>query len=154
MKHVLSFTADGTPAPQGSKNTTALKDKSGEYTGKVNVYESSKKLKPWRAVVAAAARAARGPTIEGPAILTIEFRLERPKGHYGTGRNAGKLKPSAPTHHLKKPDVDKLERGILDALTIAGIYKDDSQVVSVTSWKTFADNAPPGVTVHVSTPAD
>lgn len=152
MKHHFSFTANGTPAPQGSKNSTALKDKSGAYTGKVNVYESSKKLKPWRKIVAAAARKARGATLDGPVILTIEFRIQRPKGHYGTGRNAGKLKPSAPAYHLKKPDVDKLERGILDALTMAKVYGDDSQVVTVTSFKTFDDHGAPGATVHVATP--
>lgn len=154
MKHVLSFTAHGTPAPQGSKNTAAQKNKAGEYTGKVNVYESSKALKPWRQIVAAAARAARGPRIEGPVILTIEFRYPRPKAHYGTGRNAGILKDWAPAYHLTKPDIDKTERGILDALTMAGVYRDDSQVVSVTTWKAYADNGAPGVTVHVATPTD
>lgn len=158
MKHVMSFTADGTPAPQGSKTAIPAKTKAGVYTGKVSLVESSKALKPWREVVAAAARAAKGSWLvtvpEGPVILTIEFRFQRPKGHYGTGRNAGKLKDWAPAYHLTKPDIDKLERGILDALTMAGVYKDDSQAVSVTAWKAYADNGAPGVTVHVATPLD
>lgn len=155
MRQILTFTADGIPAPQGSKKTIPAKDGRGHYTGKVSVLESSARLKPWRQVVAAAARLARGPMVPaaGPIVMTLEFRLPRPKGHYGTGRNAGKLKPSAPEHHLVKPDVDKLERGILDALTMAGLYGDDSQVVAVTSFKRYADHAAPGVTVTAMSPA-
>lgn len=152
MQEILTFTADGVPAPQGSKNTTAQKDRAGAYTGKVSVYESSAKLKPWRQVVVNAARAADpGPPTEGPLILNIVFRLPRPKDHFGTGRNAGKLKPSAPEWPTKKPDVDKLERAILDALTIAKVYRDDSQVVVVNSAKVFADERPPGVMVSLET---
>lgn len=152
MQEILTFTADGIPAPQGSKNTTAQKDRAGAYTGKVSVYESSVKLKPWRQVVVNAARAADpGPPTEGPLILNIVFRLPRPKAHFGTGRNAGRLKPSAPEWPTKKPDVDKLERAILDALTIAKVYGDDSQVVIVHSCKVYADYDPPGATVAVGT---
>ena len=155
MQEILTFTADGIPAPQGSKNTTAQKDRAGEYTGKVSVYESSVKLKPWRQRVATAARAAhRGEPAEGPLVLNIVFRLPRPKDHFGTGRNAGKLKPSAPEWPTKKPDLDKLERAILDALTIARAYGDDSQVVAIHSTKTFADHDAPGVTVGVATRDD
>lgn len=156
MRQILTFTADGIPAPQGSKKTIPAKDGRGHYTGKVSVLESSARLKPWRQVVAAAARLARGPMVPaaGPIVMTLEFRLPRPKGHYGTGRNAGKLKPSAPEWPTKKPDVDKLERAILDALTIARVYGDDSQVVAIHSTKTFADHDAPGATVGVATMDD
>ena len=40
----------------------------------------------------------------------MNFRFVRPKSHYGTGRNAKKLKPSAPPHHTQKPDATKLLR--------------------------------------------
>lgn len=155
VQEILTFSADGIPAPQGSKNTTAQKNRAGAYTGKVSVYESSVKLKPWRQRVAAAARAAHtGPTVECPVVLNIAFGLPRPKGHFGTGRNAGKLKPSAPAWPTKKPDVDKLERAILDALTIAKVYRDDSQVVIVNTAKVYADERAPGVAVSVATMDD
>ena len=49
-------------------------------------------------------------------------------------------------------DVDKLERNILDALTAAGIYADDRQVVRVVHEKwphVPARNVMPGVQVQV-----
>lgn len=49
-------------------------------------------------------------------------------------------------------DVDKLERNILDALTKAGLYADDRQVVRVVheKWPARPDrNAPAGVLIQV-----
>jgi Holliday junction resolvase RusA-like endonuclease len=54
----------------------------------------------------------------------------RPKSHYGTGRNAGKLKATAPTHNDGKPDRDNLDKAILDAMTGIGFMRDDKQVVA------------------------
>lgn len=53
----------------------------------------------------------------------------RPKSHYGTGRNSGKLKVTAPTHNDGKPDRDNLDKAILDAMTGIGFMRDDKQVV-------------------------
>ena len=63
--------------------------------------ESSKRVKPWRRQVAAAYRDhCFGDMLDGPVSVTVDFYLPRPKSHYGTGRNAGALKPSAPAEHL------------------------------------------------------
>ena len=75
-------------------------------------------MKPWRRQVAAAYRDhCFGDMLDGPVIVTVDFYLPRPKSHYGTGRNAGALKPSAPAEHLTMPDLDKLTRAVGDALT-------------------------------------
>ena len=144
----------GTPAPQGSKHGYAVKAK-GAYTGKVAQVESSAKVKPWRMAVKYAALEAL-PTRDGSAILTgavsleVTFRLPRPKGHYGTGRNAGTIKATAPRRPASRPDLDKLLRSTLDALGEAGVWLDDSQVVTVVGTKHYANNdEPPGATIWV-----
>lgn len=126
--------------------------KNGKLTGKTNQVESSKALQPWRTLVTHQARRAKpkGFTPYAGAVrVEVIFRFSRPKGHYGTGRNAGKLKPSAPEHHITKPDVDKLLRAILDGLTAAGIYRDDSQVVEVETFKRYAIGDTPGAMISV-----
>jgi len=71
-------------------------------------------------------------------LLTLEFVLAHPAGHFGTGRNAGTLRASAPTLHLSKPDIDNLCKLPLDALT-GHLYRDDTQVTSITASKRWCD---------------
>lgn len=135
----LRFTVVGTPAPQGSK-----KGFYNKHTGRVNVVEDSKRVKPWReAVKFAALEERRRPgrpahqTWTGPVQVLIRFILPRPKGHFGTGRNAGIVKASAPAFPATRPDLDKLERATLDALKEAQVYKDDGLVVTLMTAKTY-----------------
>ena len=87
-----------------------------------------------------------------PRSFPSTFRLPRPKGHYGTGRNAGLLKPSAPWYPAGRPDLDKLLRSTLDALGEAGIWGDDAQVVTIAASKHYtSDYEPPGATIRVAT---
>ena len=100
--------------------------------------ESSKRVKPWRRQVAAAYRDHDfGDMLDGPVSVTVDFYLPRPKSHYGTGRNAGLLKPSAPNWHLTRPDGDKLTRAVGDALTRLA-WRDDSQIVAWHAYKHYA----------------
>jgi len=68
--------------------------------------------------------------------IQLEFAFKRPKSHWGSGRNANKLKPSAPKYHLKRPDVDNLQKLVFDALN--GVFwKDDSvidEVIATKKW--------------------
>ena len=144
----------GTPAPQGSKRGFAVKAK-GAYTGKVAQVESSAKVKPWRmAVKYAAMDEIRATTdhwlpLSGAVNLIVAFRLPRPKGHYGTGCNAGLLKPSAPWFPNGRPDLDKLLRSTFDALGEANVWGDDAQVVTVVASKDYAnDYEPVGATIR------
>jgi len=145
----------GTPAPQGSKRGFAVKAK-GAYTGKVAQVESSAKVKPWRMAVKYAALNEIAmldwiyQPMTGAIVLEVTFRLPRPKGHYGTGRNAGLLKPTAPFHPNGRPDLDKLLRSTFDALGEAGVWGDDAQVVTVRGAKKYAtDYEPVGATIRV-----
>jgi crossover junction endodeoxyribonuclease RusA len=120
---MIQFTVYGEPATAGSKR--------GFYNkalGRVIMAPDNKRQKPWMQQVAGTAREAyRGELLTGPVRLRVTFNLQRTKGHFGTGKNAGIVKASAPEHHTKKPDLTKLVRAIEDALT-GIIWKDDSQV--------------------------
>ena len=69
----------------------------------------------------------------GPLMVTMVFLFKRPKSHYGTGRNAEKIKPSAPPFHTQRPDVDNLVKFGLDVLN--NVWDDDCKVVELKAWK-------------------
>ena len=127
------FSVLGLPAPQGSH----------EHVGGGRMVESSKRVKPWRRDVAAAyVDHDFGDLLIGPVTLTVDFYLPRPQSHYGTGRNAGTLKDSAPAEHLTMPDTDKLQRAVGDALTRLA-WRDDSQIVAWHAYKHYATSEHP-----------
>ena len=71
-----------------------------------------------------------------PLKLIVDFNMQRPKSHYGTGRNMAVVKPSAPKFHAKKPDIDNLVKFYMDAMN-GIVYKDDSQVVEINACKNY-----------------
>lgn len=145
----FQLTVHGTPAPQGSKNKSA----SGA------LYESSAAVKPWREAVKFAALDALAHdeawhALSEPVRLEVTFTLRRPKHHYGTGRNDGVLKASAPQHPIGTPDLDKLIRSTQDALKDAGVLRDDSVVAAVIAAKAYVFAGPealphPGAVLRV-----
>ena len=66
------------------------------------------------------ALAYEGAPIQGPLRVTIQCQGERPKT----------TKLPAP-----KPDIDNYAKSVLDAMTQAGVWEDDSQVVQVQAEK-------------------
>jgi crossover junction endodeoxyribonuclease RusA len=139
----VRFTVRGLPAPQGSKR----------HVGGGRMVESSKAVGPWREAVRAETQREMtwlGRALLGGIVVTLSFYLPRPKGHYGTGRNAGQLKASAPTCPAVAPDLDKLIRAVLDGLTEGGAWRDDGQVVSIAAGKFYADDrVAPGVLIEL-----
>jgi Holliday junction resolvase RusA-like endonuclease len=78
--------------------------------------------------------------LEGPLRVTCKFFMPRPKSHYGTGGNAGKLKASAPVYPLgKRNDIDNLVKFVFDCLNGLA-WKDDSQVITSASSKVYHDS--------------
>lgn len=68
----------------------------------------------------------------GPVRVDIRAEFARPAKHYRSGRFAHLLTAAAPhSLHAQKPDADKIARLILDALTHAGVVKDDCQVAEL-----------------------
>jgi crossover junction endodeoxyribonuclease RusA len=133
---VVAFVVDGTPAPQGSKTV-------GRSSGGASfVREDNPDTEPWRNAVATRARAAMAgrPPLPGPLELDVAFMFGRPKSHYRTGRNAGRLKPSAPIYCDKRPDLDKLLRAIGDAIT-GIVVVDDAAIVELRARKAYGSPA-------------
>ena len=120
----ITFRVIGTPAPQGSKR----------HVGRGILVESSKKVRPWRQDVAAAALEARAGAdpIAGPVYASIIFYLPRPKSA-----------PKSREFPDRKPDLDKLERSTYDALVVAGIIRDDAQIVQSHNMKVYAVSGEP-----------
>jgi len=122
-----SFIVPGAAAPQGSKRAIKLR------TGRIALVESSARVKPYRAVVALAAQTAWGrPPVTKAVTVRLDFTFARPKSHF-TGKGA--IRAGAPDFP-GRPDIDKLCRAVLDALT-GVIYADDAQVqtlVAVKGW--------------------
>ena len=75
---------------------------------------------------------------EGPIELTMSFYMPRPRSHYGTGKNEGVLKKSAPIFHTTKPDIDNLIKFPLDILNEVA-WKDDRQIVKITAVKEYSE---------------
>ena len=95
------------------------------------------KLKKWEAVIRQAVRGEEFLT--GPISLNLKFCLPIPK-------STSKKRRLTLNWQIKKPDIDKLARAVLDSLT-GVIYKDDSQVAKLTAEKVYADC--PGVFIGI-----
>jgi len=134
---VVEFHVLGQPVPQGSKRAF----------GKNIVEVADARLRSWRHDIAAiASKEMNGAPFTGPVAVQLHFFFARPKGHYGTGRNTGRLRPTAPVAPGVKPDLDKLVRAVLDALTGVA-FRDDSLVVSLVAGKQYGDT--PGLDCRV-----
>lgn len=79
--------------------------------------------------------------LDGAVAVRCTFYFQRPKSHFGTGRNSALLKESAPAWMASIPDVDKALRLVLDALVIAGVLDDDALVAEVHGAKVWADRS-------------
>jgi Endodeoxyribonuclease RusA. len=144
---LVSFTVPGLPKPKGNMRAVPIRKRDG--TRGLRVTEAQG-VGEWIATirkVAADAWGKREPH-HGPVGVVMQFRFPRPKSHYRGGKpESGKLRPSAAQFMTKRPDVDKLQRAVFDAL--AGIViGDDSLVVVSLANKTYTAK-PPGVTVAI-----
>ncbi len=112
------FTIRGVPAPQGSKSAFVV-------NGKAVMHESSKNVKGWRQAVSFVMQDWKGAVYEGPVSVSIIFYMPKPKSAKKGERYAA-----------KRPDIDKLVRALLDAMT--GIaFHDDGQVVELEASKMY-----------------
>ena len=131
---MLDFFAAGTPVPQGSKNAYVR-------GARAVLVDANRRLKPWRSAVRSAAEAAIAEVgwemLDEPCRVYLGFTMPAPKRpRWGL--------PAV------KPDLDKLTRAVFDALTDAGVWRDDSRVVSMEVTKRYeGDEAVPGVWVEV-----
>ena len=108
------------PVTQGS--VTAI-----PVNGKARIiHNHSKELYEQRALIQSLYHEADGVKYEDAVEINITFAFIRPKSV------SAKKRP----YVIVKPDIDKLERAVLDALTHHA-YDDDSQVVKLTANKIY-----------------
>jgi Holliday junction resolvase RusA-like endonuclease len=142
----IRFFVAGVPAPGGSKRPVRL---GGKADGKIVLIDDARGNGPWRERVALAARQAyAGPPLAGPLAVEFAFVVARPKGHYGSGRNAQAVRPTAPQYPTGRPDTTKLIRSCEDACT-GIVWGDDAQIVRQFAAKDYGDT--PGVEITVRT---
>ena len=123
----LSFFVPGIPAPKGSKVAN-------RYGG---MREANKRTMPWMNLIASHADEVRtnaghaGCVFEsGSVLVSMTFFFPRPKSHF---KKSGELRADAPIWHTNAPDIDKLQRCVLDGLQLGMIFRNDSQVCHVSS---------------------
>lgn len=121
----ISFQVHGTPAPQGSKTRT-----------RYGMFESSKRVKPWREAVTAAA-SEHAPLVP-PYDVKVFFFIQAPKkttAEYPVAPSIG--------------DIDKLLRATYDGLTASGVIADDRFIVAGEHSKEWAGIDGPGAVIII-----
>jgi len=143
-RRVVTFTVAGLPEPKGSaKAFVPLKwAREAVAAGKAPravITNDNPDAKNWQQLIASQAQgAAAGVLFLGPVTVAVIFRLPRPASA-----------PRRVVHHLTKPDVDKLARCCLDALT-GVVFADDKAVVDLRARKVFVPTgAQPGAEITV-----
>lgn len=120
---MFEFTVLGKTATKGSTRSFVSRK-----TGKVVTLADNKHLASWTRMAEYEARRAGAEYAPKPQAVQVHvcFQFLRPTS--GKGRTR--------VDHTVKPDIDKLLRAVLDALTGVA-YEDDSQVVSVIATKSY-----------------
>lgn len=126
----LTFFVPGRPISQGSK-TIGYSNRGQAFMREA----ASKDLKPWRSDIIKVAKFAAGPEWVplDDAHVELTFYFDKPK-------TVRRDRPNV------KPDGDKIQRAVWDALTAAGIVRDDS---CITRWSGEKKYGIPGVRVSI-----
>jgi crossover junction endodeoxyribonuclease RusA len=128
----VRFKVYGVPVPQGSLRAFNAGGRAVISQG--GSAEGRRKLADWRQAIGEEARRALpddAPLLDGPVYVTVSFLLPKPKSA-----------PKHLRHCTKKPDLDRLLRALLDAIT-GVLIVDDAQVVSITAAKSYAIESRP-----------
>jgi len=139
----LTLFVPGVPQTQGGMRQVPT------VRGNRQISTGSKDLGSWRAAITELTGWRMNlqrwqPITEAPVRVELEFFLPMPKSARASLRTLGVA------YHTARKDIDKLERAVLDSLTRAGVYGDDSQVaVLVASKYQVADHRLVGVLISV-----
>ena len=128
----LNLWVDGIPQPKGSVSGFVRTRKDGSPYGTV---VHSSKSKAWEAVIRTALVDTKVPVEVQvkPLEISLDFFLPKPRS-------------VKRRFHTTTPDIDKLERAVLDGLK--SVIGDDSHVVRLKASKWYAEETP-GVRIQV-----
>jgi len=137
LRGEIALIVYGLPAAQGSKKAFFIKK-----LGRAVITEDSKRTRPWRQEISGAAidamtqRGYKFPIVQDvPLEVRCMFYFPRPKS-----LKKGRVEKTT------KPDNDKLERAVFDALT-GTVFEDDAQIVRNVTEKHFSPQ--PRVEIYV-----
>jgi Holliday junction resolvase RusA-like endonuclease len=143
-RRIVTFTVAGLPQPKGSTKAFvplawAREAAAAGKAPRAIVTSDNPDAENWQQLIASQAQAAaEGVLFVGPITVAVIFRLPRPASA-----------PRRIVHHCTKPDIDKLARACLDALT-GVVFADDKAVIDLRARKVFASPAsPPGAEITV-----
>jgi Holliday junction resolvase RusA-like endonuclease len=138
---VITLDVLGIPAPKGSGRAMLIAGRA-RFIASSSGANATNQTAWCRAIE----RSAGGCVlIDGPVRVSIAFRVRRPIGHY---TNRGELREKAPPYPAVSPDLDKLVRCTLDALTGLA-FDDDARVVALTVTKQYATPGREGASITV-----
>ena len=153
----LVFTVEGDAQTKGSAKgfcplSWAREAVRQNRAPRVVITNDNPAAKAWQETITEAAREARrggplvaGELMAGAVVVDLAFYMPRPL----------RLR-SGQVQHTTRPDVDKLARCVLDALT-GVVYVDDGQVAAIRMVKQYAAGGDPArveITVREATVAD
>lgn len=146
---IISIEVLGEPAPKGSMRAVVRKSDGRAVLVPSGSRQNARALYAWAKAIRTRVAEQLGTIGEPmfadePISVHLLFRLARPRSHYG----ARGLLPSAPRHHAQKPDVDKLMRSTLDALT-GELIDDDARVSVIQADKQWCDPGRQGVVITI-----
>ena len=113
----MTLVIHGKPAPQPRVRAYRRGEHAGVYTPST--------ADAWKEQVMLAAGLYRGQFTTGPLRLEVEFFLPRSKAH------------KHDDYVAVKPDIDNLLKSTMDALSDAGVWRDDAQVAAVVMSKRY-----------------
>lgn len=130
---IVQFFVAGIPKAQGSMRGFVVKGRA------VVTHDKSRELNDWRGDIRTEAQKAVTEAATGAVCVNLMFRLPRVQS----------LPKRREIAHTKKPDIDRLLRAGLDAMT-GVVFADDAQVNAVSVSKRYAlDGEQTGVMVTV-----
>lgn len=139
----------GHPRPKGSYDGQAVRDGAGELTGRVRLVDPAHSKRWQRLITKHVEGLAWAPIVEAPCEVDLTFWFA--PASLGVNRKYLESHPF-PTHpHVG--DLDKLVRGVLDALQAADVYGNDRQVARIVCDKVWAvreHGQQPGVGIRVA----
>jgi len=123
----IEITVPGEPKPQ-------KRHRSFRLGSRISTYDPSSSKKDDFLIVCMNSRPDK--PIDSPINMELKFYFHRPKNHYGTGSKSTILKPNAPYFHTSRPDIDNLQKFVMDSLSSV-YYRDDSLICLLSSVKLY-----------------
>ena len=116
-------------------NTRPKPQQRHRHRGKYNYDPSAKSKKEF--LLLSKQYAPKSPTTKNIELYII-FCYKRPRSHDISKNKILKLKPDAPMYRASTPDLDNLEKFVMDSYQ-GVFYKDDAQIVRLSSEKVYGE---------------